>query len=262
MAASAPPRLNAEGCRAGDPANHILPWSTSERLAVLPVRNMSIRVPACDSCRVRNRPLRRCAMLVDRHVHKNGGSTIRDLFLEHERQGLALYHGYQHNSWSDDYRALRFAAEEAVAEEAVRRGSTADAPRVLLVESHFGRIELEDVLPTLSALSQLYAAQGIECPLVTMTRIRPPLDFYLSFYRWSVGFRQRDNPEAYGRTFAEWVERVPNLQSTMMIRSMASYAAECALVWHGVSRGVWLGVLHGLWRGASCGLWHGVSRGL
>ena len=39
-------------------------------------------------------PLRKCAIVVDRHVHKNGGSTVRDLFLEHERTGHALYQGY------------------------------------------------------------------------------------------------------------------------------------------------------------------------
>jgi hypothetical protein len=56
--------------------------------------------------------------------------------------------------------------------------------------------------------------------------VREPLDWYISFYRWGVGFRQRDNPDRYGRTFLEWVEKVPNLQSTMLVASMASYPAE------------------------------------
>lgn len=83
------------------------------------------------------------------------------------------------------------------------------------------------VLPTLRSLSRALAARsGGACPLVLTTRIREPLEYYLSFYRWAVGFRQRDNPTYYGRSFLEWVESVPNLQSTVMMRSMASYHAE------------------------------------
>lgn len=31
---------------------------------------------------------------------------------------------------------------------------------------------------------------GVDCPLVIMTRVREPLDYYLSFFRWAVAFRQ------------------------------------------------------------------------
>ena len=53
----------------------------------------------------------------------------------------------------------------------------------------------------------------------------PPAD-YLSFYRWGVAFRQREDPASFGKTFIDWVSRVPNLQSTMMMQSMAAMAAE------------------------------------
>jgi len=59
-----------------------------------------------------------------------------------------------------------------------------------------------------------------------MTRVREPLAYYLSFYRWGVAFRQREQPQSFGANFLEWVEKVPNLQSTMMIQSMAAMAAE------------------------------------
>ena len=94
-------------------------------------------------------------------------------------------------------------------------------------------------------------------------QVREPTDFYLSFYRWGVAFRQRENPKSFGANFLEWVEKVsvrlhaphahahshaqqlaarthcrghhgcrakrwqvPNLQSTMMMQSMAAMAAE------------------------------------
>lgn len=59
-----------------------------------------------------------------------------------------------------------------------------------------------------------------------MTRVREPLDYYLSFFRWGVAFRQKENPSSFGSNFIEWVSKVPNLQSTMMVQSMAAMAAE------------------------------------
>jgi len=206
-----------QGCTPGDPNNIVLPWSRGEeRLPQLDTlqRNSSELAPYL------SRQPRRCAILVDRHVHKNGGSSVRDLFLEHERLGQALYQGYTQMYWTQDYRLLKRNAEAAIA-----RGV---APaQMLLMEAHFGWVELsQTVLPGLQQLDSLYKAAGVDCPLVMMTRVREPLDYYLSFYRWGVAFRQRDTPSQFGSTFLEWVDRVPNLQSTMMIQSMAAMAAE------------------------------------
>ena len=82
------------------------------------------------------------------------------------------------------------------------------------------------MLPSLRELSLLYSSRGIACPLVLVTRVREPLEYYLSFYRWGRWIPPTRQPGAYGATFLEWVERVPNLQSTMMVQSMASYHAE------------------------------------
>ena len=202
------------GCDPRDPLTHYLPWSASSYLPRLgrDQPNLTFLQP------IARRTLRRCLIVADRHVHKNGGSTIRDVFLEHERQGLAIYHGYQHVAWSADSSALHAAA-------AVANPNTS---HVLLVESHFGHTEFAGtVLPSLKSLSRTLAAQtGSSCPLVLITRVREPLDYYLSFYRWAVGFRQRDNPKFFGRSFLEWAQAVPNLQSTMVMHSMAAYHAE------------------------------------
>ena len=142
--------------------------------------------------------------------------------LESERQGVGLYLGYQHQNWGEQYRTLLAAATH-------RDVSRTNQSHVLLVESHYGTVELEHVLPSLKQLSRtLTETRGASCPLVLMTRIREPLEFYLSFYRWAIGFRQRDNPKVYGATFLEWARRMPNLQSTILLQSMAAYSAEYA----------------------------------
>ena len=212
------------GCTYGDPANNILPWSNSEELPDLARLHEQLLMPNASQAAGRSyisRPLRKCAIVVDRHVHKNGGSSIRDLFLEHERTGHALYQGYTQMYWNRDYRLLRRAAEEALS----KHGRAPE--HVLLMEAHFGWVEMSStLLPSLRELSQLYADRGVDCPLVLMTRVREPLDYYLSFYKWGVAFRQRESPQHFGRNFLEWAEKVPNLQSTMMIQSMAAMAAE------------------------------------
>ena len=208
------------GCHVGAAENRALPWSRGEALPALDGRHLLRNI----SESYLSSHLRQCVIVADRHVHKNGGSTVRDLFLEHERQGYALYMGYEQVRWSEDYRTLRHAAERASA-SSLRH-------RALLVEAHLAdvpRSEFADwVVPGLRDLSAILAARYLSCPLVLTTRVREPLDFYLSFYRWGIGFRQRDSPSAYGSSFAEWAERVPNLQSTVMMRSAAAYHAEYA----------------------------------
>ena len=212
------------GCKHGDPANSILPWANGEALPDLDRLQQSMRASNVSMAAGRSyisRPLRKCAIVVDRHVHKNGGSTVRDLFLEHERMGYALYQGYTQMYWNRDYKLLRRAADEALS-----RHNRAPE-HVFLMEAHFGWIEMSKVvLPSLLELSKHYASRGVDCPLVLMTRVREPLDYYLSFYKWGVAFRQREDPTHFGRNFLEWAEQVPDLQSTMMVESMAAMAAE------------------------------------
>ena len=78
------------GCEPGDPNNHLLPW-VPEGLEAVPDKNIlgqseellaNVTLPD-----FQRRKLSKCAIVVDRHVHKNGGSSVRDLFLEHERTG-------------------------------------------------------------------------------------------------------------------------------------------------------------------------------
>ena len=86
-----------------------LPWTTRSDLPPLPVawNDTSTPLPPYQ----RQRP-KRCAILIDRHVHKNGGSTIRDLLLEQERLGHALYQGYTQLYWRSIYQKLKKVVSE------------------------------------------------------------------------------------------------------------------------------------------------------
>lgn len=201
------------GCTPGDPDN-TLPWAAGEQLVLGPTRwNGSL--PSYQSVAGRQ-----CAIIVDRHVHKNGGSTMRDLFLENERLGYGLYQGYTQQYWRDDSKKLMSIAEQAVASRT--------APKhFLMIEAHFGFEELGTrVLPDLKRLEKLYQGIRVECPIVFVTRIREPLAYYVSFYKWGVGFRQKKSPEVFGANFTDWAQRVPNLQSSIMVRGMAAMHAE------------------------------------
>ncbi|KAL1499014.1 hypothetical protein AB1Y20_013531 [Prymnesium parvum] len=212
-ASKARPRGNI-GCVPGDPRHRALPWATHEGLPPLP-RRWNDSLPAWQATRPK-----RCALLVDRHVHKNGGSSIRDMLLENERMGYGLYQGYTQMYWQKDFKQLR-----RLVDAALDRGET---PELLyMMEAHFGWVEFaRSVMPDLQRLAEHLKKKQVDCPLVTMTRVREPLEYYLSFYRWAVAFRQKADPHLFGKDFLDWAQRIPNLQSTTMMQSMAAMAAE------------------------------------
>ena len=266
------------GCFPGDPANTALPWQDGEAAPPMPhVWNRSLE-------KFQTIPPKRCAIIVDRHVHKNGGSSVRDMLIENERQGYGLYQGYTQMYWQQDFRRLRKIAEKAISAGQVCRlslrlasgGGGACCP-AMQEQGRAARQRMATELPSLSpvgaegnlhdggplwlgrvclssptgpcpALAAVQARRhgqpptrstpastsqrirwlraGVDCPLVAMTRVREPLEYYLSFYRWAVAFRQKQDPTSFGVDFIDWAKRVPDLQSTIMVQSMAAMAAE------------------------------------
>ena len=57
-----------------------------------------------------------------------------------------------------------------------------------------------------------------------VTRLRDPLSFYTSFYRWTVNWRQQRNASAFGRDFLEWLPR--NLQTSLILNPLDATWAE------------------------------------
>ena len=97
------PNPNDESCNASTHGVR-LPWAAQSGLPPLPVRwnDSSAALPSYQ----RTRP-KKCAILIDRHVHKNGGSTVRDILLEQERLGYALYQGFTQLNWGDVFQKLQ-----------------------------------------------------------------------------------------------------------------------------------------------------------
>ena len=211
-----PPRPADVGCNASTSGLR-LPWAAQGGLTPLPVRwnDSSSALPSYQHTRPK-----RCAVLIDRHVHKNGGSTIRDLMLEQERLGYALYQGFTQLYWRRLFQKLQSVVTQALA--------VGSAPRmVMLIEAHFAMNGPEMNGPVLEDLEALRGQlKSHDCTIFSTTRVREPLDFYLSFYQWGVAFRQRRDPEKFGATFEEWARLLPNLQSTMILNSNAASNAE------------------------------------
>ena len=125
-----------------------------------------------------------CSIVLDRHVHKNGGSTIRDLFLMNEMHDDWLYWGY---GLAHTQRVVAGLIELLLGPP--NRSCTDWSRRPVLrvaAELHYSRVMTAEAMMVAfgpwSPLQQLASHCG--CRLVMVTRLREPLDFYLSFYRW------------------------------------------------------------------------------
>ncbi|KAL1514513.1 hypothetical protein AB1Y20_003612 [Prymnesium parvum] len=156
---------------------------------------------------------------LDRHLHKNGGSTVRELMRRHEEAGGCVYWGYSLSaeSWPRLLRLLRSL------------NSSEARPPSLCVEEHGSAASARFVtthLPDLLRLRELYRQQRVRVPIVLTTRVREPLSYYLSFYRWKIlGMQLHGNRIALspgheainpiGSSFLEWTP--PNLQSVGLL---------------------------------------------
>ena len=159
-------------------------------------------------------PLPRCAFVLDRHTHKNGGSTMRSIFADNDRLDGWVYWGYSLNQQAPFAQRL-VAALQPPRGNGSCFASGRSSLRVI-AEHHYGRRPLIQTLSNLGPGSPLWhVAAGCGCRLVTVTRLRRPLDFYVSFYRWTVAWRQKRNATRFGATMREWLPR--NLQASLLL---------------------------------------------
>jgi hypothetical protein len=115
---------------------------------------------------------------VDRHLHKNGGSTLREVMLRNEEAGNCVYYGYQQTGegWDRLMNAMRSNASVA---------DTRRLPR-LCIEAHASTASADWTsrrLPELIGLREHFSRLGAPVRIVVTTRVREPLSYYLSFYR-------------------------------------------------------------------------------
>ena len=172
-------------------------------------------------------------ILIDRHIEKNAGSTFRELLFQSERRGLCMYWGYQQRSIA--WTALMDAMEPANISATHR---AAWIPPRVCMEAHS---HIDYGTPWLTRLEQLRSLRAklaapenaaLRTQIVLLLRLRQPLRLYVSFYLWTVAERQARNPDRFGRTFADWAQGVPNLQTELLLSSKAAFAASFAPVGH------------------------------
>jgi hypothetical protein len=90
------------------------------------------------------------------------------------------------------------------------------APLRLILEHHYTRTLTDTLVENFGPAAPLQHIAGIcSCRIVLFTRLREPVTFYLSFYRWTVNWRQQLNSTHYGRDMFEWAP--PNLQSSIFL---------------------------------------------
>ena len=142
-------------------------------------------------------PLPSCSILLDRHTHKNAGSTMRSIYRDNDLQDDWVLWGYNPASMAEASLSLLHLLLEA------RRGGncTLRTPLRLVMEHHYSRTaDWDAVVARYGPHTPLQrVAGGCGCRVVLFTRVREPLDYYVSFYRWTVWWRQRENATTHGR---------------------------------------------------------------
>ena len=181
-------------------------------------------------------PLPACSILIDRHTHKNGGSSLRSIYRANDLYHDFLLHTYGPTMISKIGTMLAAMVVQALAAGAVHAhgpGATRGveshlhtnlssgncllrAPLRYIMEHHYTRQKAEVLVDHFGPRSPLQRLAGVcECRVVLFTRIREPTSFYISFYRWTVWWRQQQNSTHFGRDLLQWAP--PNLQSAIFL---------------------------------------------
>lgn len=173
--------------------------------------------------------VRPAAILVDRHLEKNGGTTFNRVMHAAEAEGYCVFY------------ALANSAEFRKVLDTLRNLTSDEPPPRLCIEAHayidYSGYAWTQRLVDLAELRPLYARRNVPARLVFNVRLRRPLDHYLSFYVWIVAGRQIQKPEV-GRNFTEWALATPNLQSELLVDSRMGQEASFGSIYS--SRREWL----------------------
>lgn len=192
-----------------------------------------------------------CSFVMDRHNHKTGGSSMRDVLNANQGRGNCLYWGYgpEATYWDGFLNALIHprAGDDEVACQ-------------LCVEMHFPIAYFTEAFPKLLRAREAMRRRG--CAVQFVTRVRNPLSFYLSYYKWTIAGKQiaiakcradlergkvvRSDYEksipcsahvaksnaldrGFGTDFKSWAIRTPNLQSQLLSEARGSICVESGL---------------------------------
>lgn len=179
-------------------------------------------------------PQPNCSIIIDRHNHKNGGTTMREVFLNNVAAGRCVEWGYM-MPWRTWYGLL---------DELDKNPPSGSTLLRACIELHFPVPFFIDDVPRLAALRERLRARG--CALTLVTRVREPLSFYHSFYHWTVmgrqlramkceadkaagrpcTFKTKGSIWRWGRNFSDFVRAYPDLQSHLLFNASESICGE------------------------------------
>ena len=166
------------------------------------------------------KPLPRCAVLIDRHVHKNGGTSMRAILLENDFADAWAYWGYGCNRMA----SVASAIAATLGNETSCADRTSRTPLRIAAELHYNNA-LSGLHGSLllhfgpaSPLRRIIGGPPCSCKVVLVTRLRDTLSFYRSFWHWSgVDRKQNASSHRFGSTMLEWAHAFRNLQSTLIL---------------------------------------------
>lgn len=161
-----------------------------------------------------------CGVVVDRHVPKNAGSTMRSLLRQNAALGRCKYVGYDvGRTWASRV-GFHHQSLVDVARELRKQHSTSGEG--YCIEAHMVGPSFWADLHAMRALP--YA---VRCPVVLLIRVREPLSWYQSYYNWAVFSRQeRGDTATWGANFTDWLP--PNMQCRFLLHGTHGQASEWA----------------------------------
>lgn len=163
-----------------------------------------------------------CGVLVDRHVPKTAGTTVRTMLRANAAAGACEYIGYDvGRTWQSrvgfTHRRLTDVVEE------LRSPSAVEQRRRLCIEAHQVGGSFWADIATLRSASAFIRS----CPVVVMLRVREPFSWYRSYYDWAVLARQRtEDPQVWGANFTDWLP--PNMQCRFLLHGTRGQSSEWA----------------------------------
>eukprot|EP00966_Prymnesium_polylepis_P172772 3995760-Prymnesium_polylepis.1 len=156
---------------------------------------------------------------------------MRQVFLQNDLYDGWTFWGYSLHQHKPISRAVArtLALADVRRADGNRTAACSDwarrAPLRMLVEHHYSRITTDQMISSFGPTSPLQqVAARCRCRVVLLTRLRQPLSFYISFFRWTVYWRQLLNASEFGATMLEWAPR--NLQSAIFLRPLDATWAE------------------------------------
>eukprot|EP00303_Exanthemachrysis_gayraliae_P012782 CAMPEP_0206025834 /NCGR_PEP_ID=MMETSP1464-20131121/40733_1 /ASSEMBLY_ACC=CAM_ASM_001124 /TAXON_ID=119497 /ORGANISM="Exanthemachrysis gayraliae, Strain RCC1523" /LENGTH=268 /DNA_ID=CAMNT_0053399869 /DNA_START=15 /DNA_END=817 /DNA_ORIENTATION=+ len=146
---------------------------------------------------------------------------MREIFLTNEQYGDCVYWGYG----QDEPHWGKFLQR---ANETLRPGVRRPGRTHLCLEAHFPVFNfMTERVRKLADIRRRVGGRG-GCKVVITTRVREPLSFYLSYFKWDIAGRQQKGETAqFGSSFLEWSP--PNLQANALHNA---FSTEFASRWY------------------------------